>query len=156
MIRSLLVASVLCLAVFNVRPAAAQGRKQALLNLGAATMGLAVGAASVAFIGREKNSGRNAAIFTTSLGGAALATGGGLLVAGATGVSSPTALKTIAVVGTVVGAVGGALLGHAFSEPTGMRRPAVAGAGCAAAAAGTVMFVYSFWDPPPDSQAVAR
>jgi hypothetical protein len=65
-------------------------------------------------------------------------------------------LKTIAVVGTVVGAVGGALLGHAFSEPTGMRRPAVAGAGCAAAAEGTVMVVYSFWDPPPDSQAVAR
>jgi hypothetical protein len=123
-------------------------RKQALLNVAAGTVGIAVAGATMALVGREKNYGRSAAHMTMGLGGAVLGATGGFMVAEAAGVSNPTALTAIPVIASVVGMVGGGLLGYVLTQPTGMRRPAVAGVGAAAATGGAVMFVMTFWDRP--------
>jgi hypothetical protein len=152
MIRLLLVVSLFLL---SARSAAADPnrsqdvrRKQALLNIAAATVGFAVGGTTMALIGREKNYGRSAAYMTTGFGGGVLGATAGFMVADAAGVSNPTALKAIPVIASVVGVVGGGLLGYMLSKPTGMRRPAVAGMGAAAATGGAVMLVMTFWDRP--------
>src|SRR5688500_11621810 len=82
-------------------------RKPSRANGAALSLGIVVGGMTMAFVGREKNYGRTGALLTTGWGGARLAAGRGMFVAKAAGVTSPTPLKTIGLIRSVVGALGG-------------------------------------------------